>query len=310
MYKLSPSDLTFAWDGCKYCFYLKVRHGITYRGPFPGIFGKMANLTSEFYLGKPTAEITPDLPPGVVRYRERFVKSAPISIPGATSQCYIYGRFDAVIEFEDDSYGIVDYKTSDARDEHAAFYSRQLSAYAYALENPAPKALALSPVSRLGLFVITPDRFESAPSREMVFVNKTTWGWTCPVMMGHSWRCWARWSPSWTRPSRRHPRKNASYAITALICRSLRRADAGAPLSDIRNEWKTMTNPSRLTWPYPRYRDFSKTVHPAASGWFLFHHVPISRNLTGRLIKHTLSCPTRYPVTLLATPRFESGLGI
>ena len=24
MYKLSPSDLTFLWDGCKHCFYLKV----------------------------------------------------------------------------------------------------------------------------------------------------------------------------------------------------------------------------------------------------------------------------------------------
>jgi hypothetical protein len=110
-----------------------------------------------------------------VKYRERFVKSAPITIPGATSQCYISGRFDAVIEFEDGTYGIVDYKTSDAKDEHAAFYSRQLSAYAYALENPAPKALSLSPVSRLGLFVITPESFVRLPSQETVFVNRTTW---------------------------------------------------------------------------------------------------------------------------------------
>jgi hypothetical protein len=175
MYKLSPSDLTFAWDGCKYCFYMKVRHNIVMRGIFPGIFGRMANLTSAFYDGKPTSEISPDLPPGVVKYRERFVKSAPISIPGARSQCYIYGRFDAVVEFEDGTYGIVDYKTSDAKEEHAAFYSRQLSAYAYALENPAPKALALSPVSRLGLFVVTPERFERITSQEMVFVNRTTW---------------------------------------------------------------------------------------------------------------------------------------
>jgi hypothetical protein len=135
----------------------------------------MANLTSEFYLGKPTSEISLDLPPGVVKLREKFVKSAPISIPGAVSQCYIYGRFDAVIEFDNGSYGIVDYKTSDAKDEHAAFYSRQLSAYAYALENPAPKALGLSPISRLGLFVITPDRFERTVNQGMAFINRTTW---------------------------------------------------------------------------------------------------------------------------------------
>jgi len=175
MYKLSPSDLTFSWDGCKYCFYLKVKHNIVLHGIFPSIFTKMANLTSEFYLGKPTSEISPALPPGVVKLREKFVKSAPVSIPGAKSQCYINGRFDAVIEFEDGTYGIVDYKTSEAKDEHAVFYSRQLSAYAYALEHPAPNALGLSPVSRLGLFILTPHRYERTVNNDMVYVNKATW---------------------------------------------------------------------------------------------------------------------------------------
>ena len=175
MYKLSPSDLTFAWDECKYCFYMKVKHNIVVRGPFPGMFGKMANLTSEFYLGKPSKEIHKDLPPGTVKFREKFVKSAPITLPGAVSQCYINGRFDAVIEFADGTYGIVDYKTSEAKDEHVAFYSRQLTAYAHALENPAPGALNLSPVTRMGLFVVTPDRFEQTSTGEMIFVNKTIW---------------------------------------------------------------------------------------------------------------------------------------
>ena len=175
MYKISPSDLTFSWDTCKYCFYLKVRHNIVLRGVFPGIFGRMANLTSQFYLGRSTADISPALPPGIIKFREEYVKSSPISIRGAASQCYINGRFDAVIEFEGGTYGIVDYKTSDAKEEQAAFYSRQLSAYAYALEHPAPNALCLSPVSRLGLFVVTPDRFEPASNNEMVYVNKTTW---------------------------------------------------------------------------------------------------------------------------------------
>ena len=89
--------------------------------------------------------------------------------------CYINGRFDAVIEFDDGTFGVVDYKTSDPREEHVAFYSRQLTAYAYALERPAPNALGLSPVSRMGLFIISPQRFECAPTEELVFVNKTTW---------------------------------------------------------------------------------------------------------------------------------------
>jgi len=175
MYKISPSDLTFAWDGCKYCFYLKVKHGIALRGIFPGIFGRMANLTSQFYLGRSTADISPTLPAGSVKLREGWVKSEPIAIPGAKSQCYINGRFDAVLEFDDGSYGIVDYKTSEATEDQAAFYSRQLCAYAHALEHPAPGALGLSPIRRMGLFVVTPDRFEPAANSEMVFVSRTIW---------------------------------------------------------------------------------------------------------------------------------------
>jgi ATP-dependent exoDNAse (exonuclease V) beta subunit len=127
-----------------------VKHNIVYHGGFPSIFGKMANLTSDFYQDKHTKEISPDLPPGRMKFKEKYVKSLPISISGLKEQAYIRGRFDAVIEFEDGSYGVVDYKTSDAKEERAAFYSRQLSAYAYALENPAPNALSLSPVSKLG----------------------------------------------------------------------------------------------------------------------------------------------------------------
>jgi hypothetical protein len=175
IYKISPSDLTFSWDGCKRCFYLKVKHNIVYRSPFPGIFTKMGDLTSNYYLDRPTREISPGLPAGFVKFREKWVKSIPISFPDTSSQCVVRGRFDAVIAFDDGSYGVIDFKTSDASEEKAAFYSRQLSAYAYALENPAPGAMALSPITRMGLFIITPARFEELSGGEIGFVNKTTW---------------------------------------------------------------------------------------------------------------------------------------
>ena len=175
IYNLSPSDLTFLWDGCKKCFYLKVKHNIVYRGPFPGMFSKMGDLTSNYYLDKPSSMISPKLPAGSVKFREKWVKSVPINFPDTSSQCVIKGRFDAIMAFDDGSYGIIDFKTSDASEEKAAFYSRQLSAYAYALENPAPNALSISPITRLGLFIITPDRFERLPNGELAFVTKTTW---------------------------------------------------------------------------------------------------------------------------------------
>jgi hypothetical protein len=139
------------------------------------MFGKMGDLTSNYYLDKSSSEISPELPPGIVKFREKWVKSVPISFPDTSTQCILKGRFDAIMAFEDGSYGIIDYKTSDASEEKAAFYSRQLSAYAYALENPAPNALSISPITRLGLFIITPNRFERMPDGEIAFVTRTTW---------------------------------------------------------------------------------------------------------------------------------------
>ena len=126
IYNLSPSALTFSWDGCKRCFYLKVKHNIGYSGLFPGMFGKMGDLTSNYYLDKPSSEISLELPAGIVKFREKWVKSVPIRFPGTTSQCVIKGRFDAIIAFDDGSYGIIDYKTYNASEEKAAFYKRQL----------------------------------------------------------------------------------------------------------------------------------------------------------------------------------------
>jgi len=175
IYNLSPSDLTFLWDGCKKCFYLKVKHNIGYRGPFPSMFSRMGDLTSNYYLDRLSNEISPELPSGSVKFREKWVKSVPISFPDTSTQCILKGRFDAIMSFEDGSYGIIDYKTSDVSGEKAAFYSRQLSAYAYALENPAPGALSICPITRLGLLIITPDRFERLPNGELAFVTRTTW---------------------------------------------------------------------------------------------------------------------------------------
>jgi hypothetical protein len=175
VYTLSPSDLTFQWEGCKRCFVLKVKHNLVYRGPFPGMFGKMGDLTSNYYLGRHSHDISPDLPEGRVQFREKWVKSVPIDFPGTDSRCVIRGRLDAVVAFEDGSYAVIDYKTSEPSPEHVEFYGRQLSAYAYALENPAPGAFSISPISRLGLFIVTPARYELVPSGELAFITRTTW---------------------------------------------------------------------------------------------------------------------------------------
>lgn len=52
-----------------------------------------------------------------------------------------------MLSFDDGSYGIVDFKTTDPRDGHVDFYSLQLHAYALAFEQPADPSKRRSPVT-------------------------------------------------------------------------------------------------------------------------------------------------------------------
>lgn len=156
-YKLSPSELTFLLDGCKRCFYLKVKHNISQPSiPLPGIFSKIAGLLKTHYDGKRTETLHPSLPPGVVKLGEKWVQSQIISTPGHTDTCFIKGRFDVVVEFDDKTYGVIDYKTGNPEGKFSQLYGRQLHGYAYALEHPSPGALHLSPISKLALLYFHP----------------------------------------------------------------------------------------------------------------------------------------------------------
>ena len=175
-YKLSPSDLTFLWDECPRCFYLKVASNLPRpAAPFPKIFTRIDRLMKDHFGGLATRAIAPELPEGVVRFGEHWVTSAPIHHPGRHASCYLKGKFDTVVEFSDGSYGMVDFKTSEVKPEYVDFYSRQLHAYAYALENPAPRAFALKPVSRLGLLCVEPVLMERTDLGQIAYIGNVAW---------------------------------------------------------------------------------------------------------------------------------------
>ncbi len=135
-----------------------MKRGITQPSvPIPAIFTTIASLQKDHYSGRRTEDFCQQLPPGTVTLAEKQVRSAPLRFDGLQSTCYISGRLDAVVQFDDGSYGVIDFKTGDPSDDKTAIYSRQLQAYALALENPAPGAHSLGPVSRLGLLYFTPD---------------------------------------------------------------------------------------------------------------------------------------------------------
>jgi len=175
-YRLSPSDLTFSYEGCKRCFYLKVVRGIAQPSiPLPSIFGKIAGLLKDHYDGKHTKSLHAALPPGMVILGEKYIKSSVIQLPNHNMGCFISGRFDIVLSFDDGSYGVIDFKTGNPSRESANLYRRQLQAYAYALEHPAPRALALSPVTKLGLLYFYPSRIHSHGTQSLSYIADITW---------------------------------------------------------------------------------------------------------------------------------------
>ena len=101
-WKLSPSDLTFLWDECKRCFYLKVRHNFKRpAAPFPKVFGTIDLLMKDIYLGGSTKKISPDLPEGKSIMSGRWVTSEPCSFGAHENSAYLSGIFDTLVMFDD-----------------------------------------------------------------------------------------------------------------------------------------------------------------------------------------------------------------
>jgi hypothetical protein len=133
------------------------------------VFSTIAYLQKEYYAGKRTDLLSSSLPAGSIDFGEKRVQSRRIELPGCASTCYIMGRFDIAARLDDGSYAVLDFKTGDPNDEKSSMYSRQLHAYAYALENPEEGALELRPVTKLGLVYFSPDHCErTGPERQII----------------------------------------------------------------------------------------------------------------------------------------------
>ncbi|GAB0496145.1 hypothetical protein MMPV_007455 [Pyropia vietnamensis] len=161
-FRLAPSDFAFLWDSCARCFYLKA-HGMLYRprAPFPSVFGTIDLEMKRYFRGRLTGEVLPAMPPGefLCEDEDAWVESVPLSVPGHSSTVYIRGKLDCLVRDENDEYGVIDFKTSSVS-KSLATYSRQLHAYAFALECPSDASELLpGRVSHMGLVVYEPTSF-------------------------------------------------------------------------------------------------------------------------------------------------------
>ena len=167
---LSPSDFAFLWDDCPRCFYRKVvRREPRPRTPFPSVFGRIDRAMKDFYLGERAESCARGMPAGVIGGGDRWVKSAPFAPPGSAGTGMIRGKVDVLVECDDGSLGVVDFKTTIPKPDHVATYSRQLHAYAWALEHPASGPAAV--VSSLGLLCFLPDTYEAMGDQAGLYGN-------------------------------------------------------------------------------------------------------------------------------------------
>jgi len=172
--KLSPSLLSFLpdCDSCIFYDYYSVKHP---RGIFPRIFNDIDGLNKEFFTGKDTREISPELPPGKLGGGDMFIQSEVIYIPGHRP-FYMTGKLDMLATFEGDAgFGVIDFKTANPKADHLQHYTRQLGAYALILDRPATNRQRFFPVNFLGLLCLMPSQMCQSPTGKIGYLVEPTY---------------------------------------------------------------------------------------------------------------------------------------
>lgn len=155
---LSPSDLSYFWSDSKVGFYdkyvLKINRP---KQAFPSMFNTI-DLCMKNGLEKVTlSELVDNAPEGTISHDEINVQSKPFVI--GDFEVGFKGKLDCLLIHDDDTYSVVDYKTTHLSSKLKDIYFLQLMAYAYSLSNPLnghPKN-----IKGLGLLVYEPKTFKA-----------------------------------------------------------------------------------------------------------------------------------------------------
>lgn len=180
-HKISPSSLTFLFEDCRRCFYMDNRK-IWKRpySPMPSVFNRIDKVMRLCYHNSDPQLIDPTLPAGSITTVEQKIQSVPIPVGNSTVQ--ISGKLDALAVFDGNDVGIIDFKTSEAKDKSIGLYRRQLHAYAAILSNPA-KGSPLNPVV-MGLICVSPESMVSGDRQLAMLQMQVSW---VPIEIDWGW---------------------------------------------------------------------------------------------------------------------------
>ena len=160
---LAPSELDYKPMKCPRCFYLAKKKKIALQNFPPPVFSNFDVVQQAYFKDKNTSALTVDLPPGRILKKDelpgRVVSETLKDRKGR--EFILGGRPDIVIEFEDKSYGIIDFKSTNLKDDKAESYRYQLEAYRHIFtypgrikKGPTPK---LSPITHMGVLQFFPN---------------------------------------------------------------------------------------------------------------------------------------------------------
>lgn len=159
---ISPSDLAFLYHESKWGFHQKYISGIK-RPPviLPKIFTLIDGFIKNKYIGKNLSIINKNLPDAILSSNDEWVVSKPIyndNFPEISIQ--IRGKIDAVFDHGNDTYSVIDFKTSEINEAYLEKYKNQLHAYSFAVLFPENKTkFSLPKLKNTGLLVFEPDDF-------------------------------------------------------------------------------------------------------------------------------------------------------
>ena len=162
MIKYSPSELDYAAKKCQRCFYLKKINNIELNDFPPPVFSSFDVVQQAYFKNYTTKDLTDQLPTG------HFMKKD--ELPGLIISKELHdlkdrsfilgGRPDIVIKFEEEGYGIIDFKTTNISPTKSDNYKFQLEAYAQIFTYPGStktkRTPKLNPITHMGILQFYP----------------------------------------------------------------------------------------------------------------------------------------------------------
>ena len=159
---LAPSELDYMPMKCPRCFYLAKVKKISLKNFPPPVFSNFDVVQQEYFKTKNTSSLSSCLPSGKIMQKDelpgRVVSTTLKDNKGR--EFILGGRPDVDIAFDDKSYGIIDFKTTNIKADKAESYRYQLEAYRHIFtypgtikKGPTPK---LIPITHMGVLQFFP----------------------------------------------------------------------------------------------------------------------------------------------------------